>query len=85
MSDFDKNVLLVFLKEFYLCGGLITAYLKFEIRDIWIGIYWNVAQNIFDDSRMILEVYICLVPMFPIIIKYFPFDKGAANSGQSKN
>lgn len=82
MIDFDKNILLVFLRDFYLCGGLVSAYLKFEIRDVWIGIYWNVAAAVGEGDRKILQVYICLVPLFPIIIKYFPLDQSASNDSK---
>lgn len=36
--------------------------IKFEPRDIWIGVYWNKPYK----NINILWIYICIVPMFPI-------------------
>jgi hypothetical protein len=38
----------------------------FEPRDIWVGAYWTRA-----DDRS-LKVYICLLPMLPILIQFAP-------------
>lgn len=37
--------------------------LKFEPRDIWIGVYWTITSNV-------LNVYICIVPLFPIHVQF---------------
>lgn len=37
----------------------IDVRLKFEPRDIWVGIFWQrIAPG--------LEVYVCLLPMLPL-------------------
>lgn len=47
----------------------ISIELLFEIRDIWVGLYWDVNyQDIPNEWH--LDVYICLIPMFPLHIKY---------------
>lgn len=33
--------------------------LMFEPRDLWLGIYWTPSPDR-------LEVYLCIVPMFPL-------------------
>lgn len=36
--------------------------LKFEPRDIWVGVYWTVTNRV-------LHIYICIVPLFPIHVQ----------------
>lgn len=43
--------------------------LKFEPRDIWVGIYWNLSRSIESAYRK-LDVYICVVPMLPIRLRF---------------
>lgn len=38
--------------------------LKFEPRDLWIGVYWNRPY-------WGLEVYICIVPCLPIKLTWY--------------
>lgn len=42
---------------------------KFESKDIWIGLYWN-KETLWDEweAKTFLRLYICLIPMFPLII-----------------
>lgn len=37
--------------------------LKFEPRDLWVGVHWNYSTKM---ACYGIDVYICLVPMFPI-------------------
>ena len=39
---------------------------KFEPHDLWIGVYWRCGHL---GSQRWIEVYICIVPMFPIILE----------------
>ena len=60
--------------------------IKFELRDLWIGVYWNVRKaevedytsHYYDDNyhklqflRNILEIYICILPLLPIKLEVF--------------
>lgn len=43
--------------------------IKFEKKDIWVGVYWNAgyyAENIKTKKTQFIEIYICLIPFFPI-------------------
>ena len=44
--------------------------IKFEPRDLWVGIFWDfndIPVGFYETGYKILKVYLCLVPMFPII------------------
>lgn len=46
--------------------------IKFEPRDMWVGIHWNkfhFYDHWGDPNRHGLKIYICIVPMFPIVIE----------------
>ena len=48
----------------------VSAQVIFEIRDIWVGLYWTRDQGV-------LILYLCLVPFLPIKVKIWremPFD-----------
>lgn len=46
--------------------------IKFEKKDLWVGIYWNVTtqETVVDSMTMqiqrYLDIYLCLVPCLPI-------------------
>ena len=39
----------------------------FEPRDLWVGVYWNFVR---DDWKRQLDVYICVVPMLPVRLRF---------------
>lgn len=41
--------------------------ITFEKRDLWVGVYWNAWVD-----PQELRLYICIVPMLPIIVR-IPF------------
>lgn len=45
--------------------------IKFEPRDLWIGIFWKRVARLttLRTDRNIYEVYVCIVPMFPILFR----------------
>ena len=45
---------------------IISAKIKFEPRDIWIGVYWNKVHTI--AKIFWLDLYICVIPLLPIKI-----------------
>lgn len=45
-----------------------SVYVKFEPRDLWIGVYWN--KPIWG-----LEIYICIIPCLPIKLMWFDKDE----------
>ena len=64
------------MKKFKLTNILF----KFEIRDLWIGLYWNYVPRLEGDYQVMnssanwnqwdydnMLIYICIVPMFPIV------------------
>lgn len=43
--------------------SILSTEIKFEPRDIWIGLFWTKSLNV-------LELYFCIIPMLPIIIRF---------------
>lgn len=41
--------------------------IKFEPRDIWIGVFWNLSTTVMTGR---LLVYICILPMLPIKLAF---------------
>ena len=52
---------------------LETIKLKFEPRDLWIGIYWDF-QKWAREPQSDLRIYICFIPMFPLYIHIHSID-----------
>ena len=42
--------------------------IKFEPRDLWVGVYWNIDRH--DLAYQSLNIYICIIPMFPICLQF---------------
>lgn len=43
--------------------------LKFEPRDLWLGVYWKYRRSIESRARW-LDLYICILPTLPIHIMF---------------
>lgn len=43
--------------------------IKFEPRDLWIGVYWNNKISVENICRQ-LNIYICVLPTFPIHFRF---------------
>jgi hypothetical protein len=41
--------------------------IKFEPKDLWIGLYWTINGLPFG-KMVVYKFYFCIIPMFPIII-----------------
>jgi len=47
--------------------------LKFEPRDIWIGVYWEYDNSVILTNR--LTVYVCILPFLPIRLRWIFFSQ----------
>lgn len=45
-----------------------TFEIKFEPRDLWVGVYWRSERKL--TPFLHVWIYICIVPMLPIVIKF---------------
>jgi hypothetical protein len=43
--------------------------LKFEPRDVWVGVYWDKVRSI-ESAYTRLDVYVCIVPMLPVRLRW---------------
>lgn len=41
-------------------------HIKFEPRDLWIGVFWDTYHSEHVGGLHLLDVYVCIVPMLPI-------------------
>lgn len=49
----------------------MTIKFEFEPRDLWIGVYWDTHYQCVGEVCGIINIWICLIPCFPIhITKY---------------
>lgn len=55
------------MREIYR-GKNIRISFGFEIRDMWLGIFWDLQEMDYLPIKA-LEIYICLIPMLPILIE----------------
>jgi hypothetical protein len=45
----------------------VTARLKWEPRDLWVGLYWNRSYDpTVGGGFVVTEFFICLIPMIPL-------------------
>lgn len=65
-------------------GIIMKIKIKFEPRDIWIGVYWTYEETMLEHNRSYYKsiyeyrekvkkewtIYLCIVPMFPIIMRF---------------
>ena len=42
--------------------------IKFEPRDLWVGIYWTIEEDFI--LQRFLKIYICIIPMLPICLDF---------------
>jgi hypothetical protein len=49
-----------------------SAKIKFEPRDLWIGVYWNYKNkgHAYGKWQREFSVYICFCPTLPIIFEW---------------
>lgn len=43
--------------------------IKFEPRDIWVGVYWYFTRSIESPYKR-LDIYLCVLPMLPIKFRF---------------
>jgi hypothetical protein len=43
--------------------------LKFEPRDLWLGVYWNLVRSIESPYKR-LDVYVCIIPTLPLRLRF---------------
>ena len=54
---------------------LISVSLLWEPRDLWVGVYWDyhswrADREVGVDAGWYLQVYICVVPLLPIRLRF---------------
>lgn len=54
---------------------VVKIQVKFEIRDLWVGVYWDTDRQMHPDDWSETAdrtcIYICIVPCFPILIEIY--------------
>lgn len=49
--------------------------IKFEPRDIWVGVFWDKKPKSVHEKLRLWDVYVCLIPLLPIrAFQYIPHD-----------
>ena len=48
----------------------VRVSLEFKPQDMWIGIYWKYNKAVYSKKIKKYDVWVCLVPMFPVHISY---------------
>ncbi len=60
------------LLNFKLLGGHFHVGVKFDLRDVWMGVFWDTDWTYFGD---IWKVYVCLIPCVPISMTVKPVQR----------
>ncbi len=55
----------------------IEATVKFEPRDLWLGVYWTWEHQLDRAMSRHLLVYVCLLPCLPIVLRFTRFGGGS--------
>jgi hypothetical protein len=50
-------------------GSHTELRVKFEPRDVWVGVYWNMAQSV-ESAYKRLDLFICIVPLLPVHLRF---------------
>jgi len=56
--------------------------IEFKLQDFWIGIFWKTERDLYESNprthqstdRITTDIWICLVPCFPIHITKTKFE-----------
>ena len=47
--------------------------IKFEPRDLWVGVYWDHQPYIWNPDgteHTVFDLYVCLIPCFPLHLSW---------------
>lgn len=55
----------------------MTVYLKWEPRDLWVGLYWDrrIVDNGGPIRLHVLSLYFCLLPCLPLLVELRRYKK----------
>ena len=53
--------------------SLRNILIEFKLEDMWIGLFWKKIMRY--QGFYQYDIYICLIPCFPICIRYFIVNK----------
>ena len=47
---------------------LIMARFEFKLQDFWIGVFWKTTLNWPLKEYLLIDIWICFIPCFPLYI-----------------